>query len=184
MPPVLDATLQTPLEFFNLYYTKEILDLIAHQTSLYATQSKPDKPLAISGCDIQQFIGVCMFMSLVKLACTRNYWSSQFRIVNVADVMTLNRFEEIKRYLHFCDNTLSANASDKLRKIRPLIDHLSQRYATAGLEEHLSIDEQIVPFKGRSCLRQYNPKKPHKWGYKIWVLCGASGYAYDLECYT
>lgn len=41
-----------------------------------------------------------------------------------------------------------------------------------------------MPFKGQSCLRQYNPKKPHKWGYKIWVLCGASGYAYDFECYT
>jgi len=41
-----------------------------------------------------------------------------------------------------------------------------------------------VPFKGKSCLRQYNPKKPQKWGYKIWVLCGASGYAYDFECYT
>ena len=50
--------------------------------------------------------------------------------------------------------------------------------------EHLSIDEQIVPSKGRSCLRQYNPKKQHKWGYKIFVLCGASGFAYDFECYT
>jgi len=52
------------------------------------------------------------------------------------------------------------------------------------MEENLSVDKQIVPFKGRSCLCQYNSKKPHKWGYKTWVLCGASGYAYDFECYT
>lgn len=64
------------------------------------------------------------------------------------------------------------------------MDHLRQRYLTVPIEENLSVNEQMVPFKGRSCLRQYNPKKPHKWGYKIWVLCGASGYAYDFECYT
>jgi len=52
------------------------------------------------------------------------------------------------------------------------------------MEEHLANDEQIVPFKGRRCLRQYNPRKPDKWGYKIWVLCGASGFAFDYECYT
>jgi len=48
----------------------------------------------------------------------------------------------------------------------------------------LSIDEQMVPFKGRSSLKQYLPKKPHKWGYTIFVLSGNSGFAYDLEVYT
>ena len=73
---------------------------------------------------------------------------------------------------------------DKIKKIRPLVEGLRQRYGTVAMEEHLSVDEQIVPFKGRSCLRQFNPKKPHKWGYKIWVLCGANGYAFDFEVYT
>lgn len=96
--------------------------------------------------------------------------------------MTANRFEEIKRFLHFSDNSMQS--ADKLHKIRPLIEQLRTRFVSVPMEENLSVDEQIVPFKGRSCLRQYNPKKPHKWGYKIWVLCGASGYAYDFECYT
>lgn len=26
--------------------------------------------------------------------------------------------------------------------------------------------------------------KPHKWGYKLFVLCGSSKYAYDFEFYT
>lgn len=96
--------------------------------------------------------------------------------------MTANRFEEIKRFLHFSDNSMQS--ADKLHKIRPLIEQLRTRFVSVPMEENLSVDEQIVPFKGRSCLRQYYPKKPHKWGYKIWVLCGASGYAYDFECYT
>jgi len=31
---------------------------------------------------------------------------------------------------------------------------------------------------------QYLPKKPHKWGYKVYVLSGISGYAYDIELYA
>jgi len=62
-----------------------------------------------------------------------------------------------ERFLHFADNT------DDIRKVRPLVQELRKRY-NLTTEEHVSIDEQIVPFKGRSCLRQYLPKKPHKWG--------------------
>jgi hypothetical protein len=172
----------TPIQFFRHYFTPQIIDDIAAQSALYATQTKPDKPVRITSGDIEQFIGICLYMSMIRVSYTRNYWSREFRVPQVADNMTLNRFEEIKRCLHFSDNSLPA--SDKLRKIRPLLESLRQRYLTVPMEEHLSVDEQIVPFKGRSCLRQYIPKKPHKWGYKIWVLCGATGYAYDFECYT
>jgi len=96
--------------------------------------------------------------------------------------MTLNRYEDLKRFLHFAD--MSETGDDRITKIRPLVEILHERYKKVPMEEHVSVDDQIVPFKGRSCLRQYNLKKPHKWGYKLWVLCGASGYAYDLEVYT
>ena len=49
--------------------------------------------------------------------------------------------------------------------------------------EHLSIDEQIVPFKGRSSLKQYNPMKPKKWGYKIFVLSDSQGLVHDMCIY-
>jgi hypothetical protein len=52
------------------------------------------------------------------------------------------------------------------------------------MEECLSIDEEIFPTKARSYLQQYLPSKPHKWGYKLFVLCGVSGYSYDSEIYT
>lgn len=128
-------------------------------------------------------MGICLYMSLVRLSYTRNYWSPLFRVAQVADTLTANRFEEIKRFLHFTDNLLQSD-NDKIKKIRPIVEHLRSRYNMDPVEEYVSVDEQIVPFKGRSCLRQFNPKKPHKWGYKLWVLCGASGYAFDFEVYT
>lgn len=47
----------------------------------------------------------------------------------------------------------------------------------------MAVDEQIIPTKARST-QQYNPKKPHKWGYKVFVLSGLSGFSYDFDFYS
>ncbi len=52
------------------------------------------------------------------------------------------------------------------------------------LEERHSIDEQIIPFKGRSHMKQYNKNKLQKWGFKVFTRAGASGMMYDFEIYT
>jgi hypothetical protein len=111
-------------------------------------------------------------MSLIRMASTRSYWSTEFRVRQIADVLTLNGFEEIKRFLHFADNSAEVSTDrDRLAKFRPLLDMLRSRFGTVPMEENLSIDEQIVPFKGRSGLKQYNPMKPHKWGvvWREWI---------------
>ncbi|KAK6172618.1 hypothetical protein SNE40_016236 [Patella caerulea] len=41
----------------------------------------------------------------------------------------------------------------------------------------------MVPFKGRSFLRQYLPNKPKKWGFKLWGRCDASGFLHDFNVY-
>lgn len=38
--------------------------------------------------------------------------------------------------------------------------------------------------KARNLLKRYDPNKPHKWGYKIYVLSGVSGFAYKTEIET
>ena len=48
-----------------------------------------------------------------------------------------------------------------------------------------SIDEQIIPAKTKgSEIRQYNPKKSKKWGFKMFVLAGQSGMMYDFFLYA
>ena len=46
------------------------------------------------------------------------------------------------------------------------------------------IDEQVVPFKGRSSLKQYNPQKPKKWGYKFYVLAGVHGLIHNFKIHS
>ena len=90
-------------------------------------------------------------MSLVKMPSTRSYWSTEFNYDKIASIMTINRFERIKNLLH-CNDKLSRskNCGDKLYKIRPVVDHLKNSFSNIVLSENLCIDEQMVPFKGKS----------------------------------
>ena len=41
----------------------------------------------------------------------------------------------------------------------------------------------MLPFKGRSYLRQYFPKKLRKWELRIWRRSGFSGFLYEFDVY-
>lgn len=41
----------------------------------------------------------------------------------------------------------------------------------------------MVRFFGRTSLRQYLPSKPDRYGIKLWALCAANGYLFDLDIY-
>ena len=52
------------------------------------------------------------------------------------------------------------------------------------LEEFHAVDEQIIPPKSKyTKLRQYNPNKPGKWGFKKLVRAVASGFMYGFYLY-
>lgn len=42
----------------------------------------------------------------------------------------------------------------------------------------------MIPFKGTSKMKQYVKKKPKKWGYKMFMRCGASGIMHDFAVYV
>lgn len=100
----------------------------------------------------------------------------------IMNAMPVNRFEQIKRFVHFSNN--DEYNGDKLYKIRPLLNHLKTRYLDVPKEKQLCIDEPIIPFQGRHSLKNYNPQKPHKWGYKVFALSGTSDFTYDVELFT
>ncbi|KAK2709331.1 hypothetical protein QYM36_013112 [Artemia franciscana] len=110
----------------------------------------------------------------------RSYLSNETRYSVIADAMSRDRFELIKKYLHFNDNvsqkTLGTPGYDKIYKVCPLIKKVRTNIMKIHPEEHQVIDEQIVPTKQRISLKQYNQKKTHKWGYKFIARVGISGF--------
>lgn len=173
-------------EFFTELFPKSLILYITEQTNIYASQIRTDKPPNVSNKEIEQFIGICLKMSIVHLPTTRHYWG-ELGIPSIFNTMSINRFEEIKRFIHFNNNAnLPTNSInyDKLFKVRPLLDAVRNICATIPKEEYLAVDEQIIPTKSRSSLKQYNPNKPHKWGFKVFVLSGISGFSYDFEVFA
>lgn len=69
-------------------------------------------------------------------------------------------------------------------KLRPLLDSLNDRFTMLyNVSRQVSIDESMILFKGRSSLKQYNPMKPIKRGYKLWMRADMDGYISKCDVY-
>ena len=83
----------------------------------------------------------------------------------IANAMTRDRFESITASLHFENENFGNADSSRTKKFQPIIDRFNEVFLDVlPFEEHLSIDEQIIAYKGKkSGLRQYN----HLGRYRI-----------------
>ena len=169
-PPLGKLPIQEPIDYFRDIFGDELIVHIVSESNNYALQIDVNKPLNLTCEELEQFIGILFVMSIVKMPCTRDYWDKKMRYDKIADIMPIKRFEQIKRFLHVSDNMqMPKDCPDKLFKIRPIIDAFKERFQMIAPTEDLCIDEQMVPFKGRSKSKPYNPQKPKKWGYKLCV---------------
>ncbi|XP_045457152.1 piggyBac transposable element-derived protein 3-like [Melitaea cinxia] len=182
-PEFLD--LNSPIQFFFKLFPKELIEEIANQTNLYIVQKDPSMAFRVTETDIQQFIGLVYIMSLVHLPRVTKHWSGNLGTPLVQNTMPVNKFEKIRRFIHFNDNSKNVPRDhpnhDRIFKIRPVVKKLNDICQNVPYEKYLCIDEQICSTKARHNLKRYNPKKPNKWGYKIYVLSGVSGFAYKFE---
>ena len=90
-------------------------------------------------------------------------------------------------YFHFCDNSQQIkkgqDGCDPLFKIRAIFDHIRKVCQSVEPTEHQSVDEMMIPFKGRLSFKQYMPKKPTKWGIKVFCRCSITGIVHDMIVY-
>ncbi|KAK2723626.1 hypothetical protein QYM36_002087 [Artemia franciscana] len=109
-------------------------------------------------------------MGIIGLSSYKLYWEKELNYTLISGKMSRDRFTLIQRYLHFNENSKCKPKTDPghdhLLKVRPIVDMLRENLMRTEPEERHSIDEQIIPFKGRSVMRLYLPSKPHKWGSK------------------
>lgn len=94
--------------------------------------------------------------------------------------MPRDRFVQIKRYLHFSDDT-----GDKLHKVRFILDNCREKFQREYKpNREISVNEAMIPFKGMLCMKQYMKDKPIKFGIKHWVATDAiTAYCLNFEKY-
>ena len=74
---------------------------------------------------------------------------------------------------------------DKLFKLRPLLDHLFEKFQEVYVPAcNVSIDESLLLWKGRPSFKQYIPLKRARFGVKSFMLCEDSGYTFSFKIYT
>lgn len=185
--------------FFS-FFTPQLIDHIVTETNRYAalcltSSHRGEGPVpkwSTNAEEIHAYLGFCIFMGINRLPHLYDYWSTNDRLhyFPVASRIPRKRFLEIQRYFHFVDNDTITPCGqpgyDKLSKVRPVIESVRQKF----LENYRpcrenAIDEAMVPFKGRSSLKQYVPLKPIRRGFKIWVRADSTnGYICDFSVYT
>lgn len=177
-PHVIGDIGPSEIDYFETIFDHRILSHIVTETNRYAQQNKSKNWSDVTADEMKAFIGCLIVMGIHQLPALKHYWSSDpfLRVESVATVMTANRFKKIIENLHCNDNETQPPKSDpnfdKQHKVKPLVELLNENvrkvYKPSGV---VTVDESMIPFKGRYVLKQYMPKKPVKWGYKVWCLC-------------
>lgn len=176
----------SPADLFKDIFDQEIINFICEQTILYARQNKDEK-FDVTSDEMLKFLAILLVSGYNPLPNRRMFWESQPDTFNVlvANAMSRNKFEKILRYLHFNDNS-DINRSDKLFKLRPLIDHCNKKFVEYArpFTNSYSVDEAMEPYYGRCSMKQFIRGKPIRFGYKFWCLTTSSGYLIKFIPYT
>lgn len=104
-------------------------------------------------------------------------------------VFTRKRFKQITALLHYCDESQAKPREhpdyDRLYKVKFLTEHLKETFQKYYvLHRETSVDECMIPFRGRWGKKQYAKDKPVKWGVKAWLLCDSvTGYNFNFDIY-
>ena len=191
----------TENDIMKLFLNDNFYDLAIQETNRYAENyvtnatlkenSRAHKWTPVTRDEMQAFIALLLLTGISKRSSYNLYWSSDplIDMKGFRDIMTRDRFLSILQFFHLVNNEDALPREhanyDKGFKIRPLVNLLVplwQHYY--GPDKEVSVDESMIPFKGRTSLMQYMPAKPTKWGLKAWGLAdAASGYMYNWQLY-
>lgn len=173
-----------PLDFLCTFLTDEIVGEIVKYSVLFATQNNnPNYSLSIE--EMYVFLGILYLSGYVLLPRKKMFWETadDVRNILVSNAMRRNRFEEITKFLHFCNNE-ELDGRDKMGKITPLLDVLNTKFiANAPDCKNISVDEAMIPYFGRHGCKQFMRLKPVRFGFKAWVMAQSSGYCIAADLY-
>lgn len=138
----------------------------------------------VSLADMKKFLGLIILMGQVEKDRKDDYRSSEFytKTPSFSTVMSRNRFRQIWNTWHFSNNRTTAG-SNKLGKIQLILSYLLDKFKSVYTpKKELSLDESIIPWRGKLSIKTYNPAKMIKYGILCRMLCEAeSGYICNLE---
>ena len=128
----------TPADIFKLYLDPAIVDVICSATNEYAERNKSKYPTMLAYYDVMnpekfyKVVGILVHLGYHKIPRPRLMWSPTSLCFDllVSQVLSRNKFDGIMTFLHLVhedtEKKLKDNG-DKLCKVRPVYDYISQK---------------------------------------------------------
>lgn len=173
-----------------LIFIEPIEKIVVDMTNLYGFRRYKQKWRNVDICTMRAYYGLLLLAGVYRSRGEdiTELWDDQKGRPIFRATMSLKLFKLINQCVRFDDKENRMNASErhKLEPIRNVFDKWVQRVRALYVPgKFITVDEQLLPYRGRCPFIQYIPNKPAKYGIKIWVLCDSkSYYAYNLEVYV
>ncbi|XP_029183653.1 piggyBac transposable element-derived protein 4-like isoform X3 [Acropora millepora] len=196
--PLLRNAMTKAVEFFNLFFTVELVNNIVNHTNSFAyeqamagshqTYTREDGSWQeVTANEIRRLIALLIYFGLMRASdSVDNYWSvkSLYHGLWARSFMSRSRFKALMGMLHVVD---PANEPDKdrLHEVNSLLEFFKARCKELYQpRQNLAVDERMVRSRHRSSVKQFNKDKPTRWGIKLWVLADSlNGYTIDFNVY-
>ncbi|KAJ8406096.1 hypothetical protein AAFF_G00309840 [Aldrovandia affinis] len=175
---------------FELFIPQSVERIILDNTNLEGRRVYGTNWKELDGTHLHAYMSVLILAGVYRSRdeSTASLWDAETGRAIFRATMSLQTFHIFSRVIRF-DNRETRpgrRERDKLAAIRDVWDRWVERLPLIyNPGPQVTVDERLVPFKGRCPFRQYMPNKPGKYGIKIWVVCDAqSSYAWNLQVYT
>ena len=177
--PVRGSRIATPRDAFEFLITRDIIDEVIHCTNLEGRRMAAARRKDWKKFDYEEFVA---FIGLTLLAGVEKNWDVAVREL-FSDALqnpmyratkAVRRYEDIQKLLRFDDKRVRAVRlkTDHMAAFRHIWElFLSNCRTTFIPSECVTIDEQLVPFRGRCKFKQNMPIKLAKYGIKIFWWC-------------
>ena len=183
-----------PIDCYRHFITDEIIDLMVRETNRYAEQylqthdiSRRSKSHQWKPTNDVQFSWNPYQDGIIQMPKLEHYWSKSqlYGSEVIRSAMARDRFELLLKFWHFPDNNKYHSRQDRLFKLKPILDLLKARFRSVYIPGAVvTVDETMIPWRGRLLFKQYISGKAHKYGVKMYMLAATNGYTWNYLIYT
>ncbi|UYV66526.1 hypothetical protein LAZ67_4001961 [Cordylochernes scorpioides] len=186
----------TPLEAFLKSISIDIIKKIVEYTNIFIETIRPNYSRERDCRNTDENEIRCLLGLIIIIGKNRashlhfkEIWNANGTGIEICRAaMAYERFLFLLRVIRF-DNVLTRQIrrdNDKFAALREIFEmfvaNCKQMYSPG---EYLTIDEKLIPFRGKCNFRQYIPNKPAKYGLKIYMMSDAhTFYTVNMEPYV
>ena len=173
-----------PSDMFRLFLDKEIIEFIKDCTNT-KLKKENEKNKLLDETDILNYIAVIFHISVKKFPTVYDHWSTAGFFVDplCANIMSIGTYKYIHKHFTIYSSCDKGKPNTKVNEFFSYINLKFLKYTL--LSQHVSIDESLVHYKGRTLVKQYMPMKPGKWGLKFFCLADSKcAYLHQFILYT